>query len=169
MKKTKRPGDIFAIPLPDGRYGFGLCFRASLCGVYQHIGASQDDLPENRRFLFVTAINNASLNSNDWPVVSQDPVGKNRGTQFPGQFIYDEQTDSYSIYDAATGEDVPASKEQCFGLEEVAAWSATHVIQRLLPGGRHAWLGAADWVPYGVEYHEDGSFCRYNVDTGEAR
>lgn len=169
MRQTKNPGDIFAIPLPNGRFGFGLCFRASLCGIYQHVGSDINDLPSDRKFLFVTAITKPSLNSADWVVVGKDPVAKSADTHLPRQFIHDEQTGSYSIYEAMSGEITPSTREECVGLEEVAAWSATHVVQRLLSGGKYAWAKEREWLPYGLEYHRGGSFERYDIETGKLR
>lgn len=38
-KAIKRPGHIFAIPLPGGKYGFGLQLKEDMTGIYRNHGS----------------------------------------------------------------------------------------------------------------------------------
>lgn len=165
-KQVKRPGDIFAIPLGGGRYGFACLFHHGLSGIYEHTSASIEDIPKNRRFLFMTAIVVPAMNAEGWPVVGMDVVAKGKTTELPLQFIYDEDADTYCIYVAETGEKRPSSKQDCAGLEKVAAWGREHIVARILSGGRHPWLEEGLPHPKGIEYDSEGRFHRFDLQFG---
>ncbi|MDQ0975879.1 hypothetical protein QFZ31_005757 [Neobacillus niacini] len=48
-KKRKRIkiGDVYAIPLPNGKYAFGRIFKDAGIGIYKDIGESIEDTPKD--------------------------------------------------------------------------------------------------------------------------
>ena len=160
MKQQRvKLGDIVAIPLPDGMFAFGREFESGL-GVYDHVGKTVFDTPKGiRRFLFIVGVITQDLNSGQWPKIGKDSdlpkdsVGWERG------YIQDALNGSLLIYDHESGQSHIATDEECRGLEQVAAWGAGHVVDRVMAyrlGQPSIWLSGSPWIPDVVEIGEDG-------------
>ena len=62
-------GNVYAIPLPNGKFGFCRSFREGAIAVYQHIGDSMDDLPKSEEYQFTIGVDRWVLTCCDWPIV----------------------------------------------------------------------------------------------------
>ena len=46
-------------------------------------------------------------------------------------YIYDANTDTYSLYNNNTGEITPCNKEKASGLERASVWGENHIEDRI--------------------------------------
>ncbi|QZN74405.1 MULTISPECIES: Imm26 family immunity protein [unclassified Paenibacillus] len=77
MKNTKRKriklGDLYAIPLSNGNYAFGRRFKDASIAIYNCIGSTMEDTPQQEDYQFIVGIYDDALKSGDWPVVENRP------------------------------------------------------------------------------------------------
>jgi hypothetical protein len=71
-KKRKRIkiGDVYAIPLHNGKYAFGRIFKEASIGIYKYIRESIEDIPKDEEYQFIVGVYEYVLKSGDWTVVS---------------------------------------------------------------------------------------------------
>jgi len=131
-KKIKcRAGDIVKIILEDGDFCFGHILEEPTVAFYDIKVADMPHIEEIIKLpiLFSLWVSKSAVRSGKWEVIghqkldidsdqprsffTQDPISKNF-------FIY--------LYDDT---EMPATKEQCEGLERAAVWDANHVEDRL--------------------------------------
>jgi hypothetical protein len=53
---TPRIGDIFQVPLPDGRFAYGKVFRDASVGIYETIFDTPASLPIKSTFVFMASM-----------------------------------------------------------------------------------------------------------------
>ena len=132
-KVRRRVGDVVAIPLGDGSYGFGRVLRTPLVAFYDlrksNISELQDVLCAP--VAFIVAVMKYALNDGDWPVIGYAPLEEALMKE-PLFFKKDGISGSLSIYRDSSGVFTPASREQCEGLECAAVWDRCHLVDRLI-------------------------------------
>lgn len=73
MMSTKRKliklGDVFAIPLPAGRFGFGRRLIDASIAIYKYIGSYIEDTPQDEDYQFIVRVYDGVLISGQWPVI----------------------------------------------------------------------------------------------------
>jgi hypothetical protein len=131
-KKRKRIkiGDIYAIPLPNGKYAFGRIFKDAGIGIYKYIGESIEDIPKGEEYQFIVGIYEDVLKSGDWTVVENRPFMSDDEAYPPPSCIIDIISGKYSIYHK--GEIRSSTKSECEGLEVAAVWADNHIIDRIM-------------------------------------
>ncbi len=136
-RKRIRPqvGDIFQIPLPNGRFAYGKVFRDASVGIYQKIFDSPAELPIKSPFAFIVGLYDDVLKSGMWPIVGHEPFESKESEWPPPHFVEDIISGEYSIYHK--GEMRPSSEDECRGLERAAVWDAHHVIDRIMGGTKY--------------------------------
>lgn len=159
IKQRIALGDIVAVPLPNGRFAFGREFESGL-GVYDYIGQSINDIPQGvRRFLFIVGVVRQDLCSGQWPKIAKDTDLPKNSIGWVSGYIKDAMNGSFSKYDHESGQSQAASYDECKGLEQIAAWGANHVVDRILAyqqGLPSVWLADSPWIPDVVEIGADG-------------
>ena len=139
MEKKRRKriklGDIYAIPLTDGKYAFGRVFKETSIAIYKYIGDSEFDTPNSEEYLFTVGVYKDVLQDGIWKVIENRPFNNEEEAWPPLECVIDKLNGSYSIYHK--GEFIPSTKEKCEGLEEVAAWDSHHIIDRIM--GEDKW------------------------------
>lgn len=79
--------------------------------------------------LFIVAVYNDAVTSCHWLKVGKLPIEENLQV-LPPKFIQDQlNPKKFSIYEQ--GQDRPATREECEGLERSAVWEPEHVEQRI--------------------------------------
>lgn len=131
-KKRKRIkiGDVFAIPLPNGKYVFGRIFKDAGIGIYKYIGESIDDISKEEEYQFIVGVYQYVLKSGDWTFVVNRPFKSDDDAYPPPSCIIDSISGEYSIYHK--GEIRSATKSECEGLEIAAVWADNHIIDRIM-------------------------------------
>jgi hypothetical protein len=133
--KQMKIGNIYAIPLPNGKYAFGRTYKDACIAIYNHIGDTVDDLPKTEEYQFIVGVYKDILKSGQWPVVSNRPFNSDEEQWPPPMYVIDSISGEYSIYHK--GELRTSSKGECEGLEEAAVWEAEHIIDRIM--GEDKW------------------------------
>jgi len=129
-RRRIRLGDIYAIPLPNGKFGNGRIFNDAGIAIYRYIGDSREDLPKSEDYQFIVGVYKSALKSEDWTIVDSRPFNSEDESWPPPTCIYDSISGSYSIYHKGIIRD--ASKSECEGLETAAVWEAAHIIGRIM-------------------------------------
>lgn len=125
-----RLGIVYAIPLPNGKFGFGRTMEDAGFAVYKHIGESQIDTPNTEEYQFIVGVYRQSLRSSGWVVIENRLFNSDEDPFPPPQCIVDKISGQYQIYHR--GEMRNASQEECEGLEIAAVWDADHIIDRIM-------------------------------------
>lgn len=131
--KRIRPkiGDVFEIPLPDGRFAYGRVYDDAGVGIYNTITELSGSPPIGcRDFMFNVGMYEDILKSGKWQIVGHDPFESDESAYPPPSYIHDDLSGEYSIYHR--GEIRPASESECSGLEEAAVWDTHHIIERIM-------------------------------------
>ncbi|WP_151736185.1 Imm26 family immunity protein [Paenibacillus tengchongensis] len=135
-KSTIQLGDVLAIPLPDGKYAFGRLYRDTSLSIYDYVGETPKDLPQESESesQFTVAVEEAALQSGHWPVVDHRPFGSDEEQWPPPSHIYDEKSGKYFLYDK--GIITSSTREACAGLETAAEWEEEQVVARIVEEGQ---------------------------------
>jgi hypothetical protein len=129
-RKQIKIGNVYAIPLPNGKYAFGRKFKDAGIGIYKYIGESIEDIPKDEEYQFIVCVYDYVLKSGDWTVVENRPFKSNDEDYPPPSCIIDSISGEYSIY--YKGEIRSATKSECEGLEVAAVWADNHIIDRIM-------------------------------------
>jgi hypothetical protein len=131
-KKRRRIklGDVFAIPLPNGKYAYGRVFDDAGFGVYEYIGESMVDTPKSEDYQFNVGVYKHALMSGEWTFIENRPFKSEEEAFPPPACIIDSISGEYSIYHK--GKIKSATKSKCEGLEIAAAWEANHITDRIM-------------------------------------
>lgn len=123
-------GDVYAIPLINGKFAFGRRFNDGAIAIYKHIGQSAEDIPLTEEYQFIVGVYDYVLKSDDWPLITNRPFGNEDDAWPPPACIIDPLNGDYSIY--YKGEIRPSRRSECEGLEVAAVWGAEHIVDRIM-------------------------------------
>jgi hypothetical protein len=146
-KKVRRNvGDIVKIPLSDGSHSYAIVLPAPRFAFLDYRGRQELPAADVVRVqpLFQLLVMDYAVTSGRWPRIGhvQPPASF---LQFPVFFKQDPINKKYSLY-TGNGREVPATREQCEGLERYAVWDPEHVEERLLDhysGRPNRWVEAS--------------------------
>lgn len=130
IRIRRKVGDIVKIELGDGVSAFARVLLEPLMAFYAITDRNAPSLDEivKAPVLFKIWVMNNAVTSGRWPVIGNVPLGESMLVE-QTFFKVDPLTKEYSLY--RNGEDIPAKREDCIGLERAAIWSAAHVEDRL--------------------------------------
>lgn len=129
-RKQIKIGDIYAIPLPNGKFAFGKSFRDACIAIYKHIGNNMVDFPRTEEYQFIVGVYKDILKSGVWPVIGNRPFNTEDEQWPPPMCVIDSISGEYSIYHK--GELRDSSMSECEGLEVAAVWEPEHIIDRIM-------------------------------------
>jgi hypothetical protein len=128
----RRSGDVVAIPLNDGTFGFGRVLREPLVAFYDL--RSEQILPIDAVICapvaFVIWVMNRAITHGTWPVIGHAPLSPDLCAE-RAFFKKDAISGALTIYRDATSDEIPATREECEDLECAAVWEPHHVVDRL--------------------------------------
>ncbi|WP_340029293.1 Imm26 family immunity protein [Paenibacillus sp. FSL H7-0940] len=134
MKNTRRKriklGDIYAIPLPNGKFAFGRRLKDTSIAIYNLISDSIEEIPQEEEYQFIVGVYDDVLKSGDWRVVENRPFPDEEEAWPPPACIIDKISGEYLTYHM--GEIRPSKSEECEGLEIAAVWEAHHIVDRIM-------------------------------------
>ncbi|QVK19508.1 hypothetical protein KHQ81_00160 [Mycoplasmatota bacterium] len=133
-KKKINLGDIFSIPLPNGKFAFARLFKENVIAVYKKTYTDIIKLPLSEDYQFIVGVYQDLLQDGIWKVVDNRPFESEEDAWVRG-FIKDPINGKYSMY--YKGKIIPSTEEECKGLEQVAAWDRHHVVDRIM--GDNKW------------------------------
>ena len=130
-----KPGDVFQIPLPDGRFAYGRVFKDASVGIYSTITDEPLHPPTgSRAYLFIVGLYSDILEKGYWQVIDHDAFAPDESSWPPQYFVRDIISGDYQIYHR--GEMRPAQPEEVEGLEEAAVYDREHIVERIMKGAR---------------------------------
>ena len=129
MRKVK-VGDIYAIPLPNGKYAFGRVFKDAGFGIYRKIEDNVTQIPDKEEYQFIVSIYKDLLTDGEWIFLKNKPFNSEDDMWPPKRYIKDKISGCYSIY--YKGEITPSTEEECANLEVAAVWDRHHLIDRIM-------------------------------------
>ena len=130
-KKNWTSGNVVAIPLEDGGYGFGVVITSSLMGFFDVRGNSPD-MPEDiekRNILFSLWVMDYAIGKKYWAIIGNIEVPNNID-KHPWFYKFDVISKKYSLTKDG-GDEKPATLDECKNLESAAVWDPEHVASRL--------------------------------------
>ncbi|WP_340386428.1 Imm26 family immunity protein [Paenibacillus sp. FSL E2-0151] len=134
MKNTRRKriklGDIYAIPLPNGKFSFGRRLKDASIAIYNVISDTIEEIPQEEEYQFIVGVYDDVLKSGDWSVVENRPFPDEEEAWPPPACIIDKISGEYLIYHM--GEIRPSNSEESEGLEIAAVWEAHHIVDRIM-------------------------------------
>lgn len=124
-------GDIFAIPLEDGAYGFCQIARGSNIACFKLRSATFLDLEEivTAPLLFRVAAENNPPRSGKWVYLGNLPLS---GTLADYSEFRNQPVGSNQLYLYKGGILSPATYDQVKDLEVLAWWGAQRIVERLI-------------------------------------
>lgn len=134
-RQRRRVGDIVSIALGHGKYGFGLILEGALIAFYDY----QADQPNPAGIIetlrckpvaFALWVMNYAVTSGRWTVIGRMEIPESLREK-PKFFMQDALSGELSITTHG-GDRIPATREQCAGLERAAVWDPEHVEDRLV-------------------------------------
>lgn len=135
-------GDIVKVDLGDGYYSFGRVLEEPLIAFYDKRVMETPPIDEiiSSPILFKIWVMNHAITSGRWEVIFNKSLDDN--LKQPVHFFkQDPINKQVCLY--VNSEEIPATKEECEGLERAAVWNPAHVEDRL----RDHYLGIPNqWV-----------------------
>jgi len=127
-----RLGDVVRIPLSSGCFGFGWVLRNPLMAFFDL--CLDEPLPPlcevvARPVAFKLWVMNYAVTKGLWPVIGRSELPPEQ-LVVPRLFKVDLMSGSLSTTSGG-GEERPATREECEGLERAAVWDPEHVVSRL--------------------------------------
>jgi hypothetical protein len=130
MVKRKKLGDIFAIPLPNGKYAYGRLYKEYTLAIFKSWGKDINDFKEDDEYVFFVGVYKNLLSDGVWPIVGNIPFADEEEAWCPKQYIKAVISGKISLYHK--GVITPSTFEECKGLEAVSAWDRHHVVDRIM-------------------------------------
>ncbi len=129
-KRRIKLGDIFCIPLPNGKFAFARLFKESTIGVYKNIYTNFKELPLTEEYEFFVGVYKDVLQDGIWEIVENRPFKFDDDAWPPRRCIKDVISGEYSLY--YRGEIKPSTEKDCKELEPVAVWDRHHIVDRIM-------------------------------------
>jgi len=131
-KIRRRVGDVLAIPLSDGMYGFGLVLPDPLMAFYdlQCESIPALEMITNSPIAFKIWTHNTPITSGQWERIGRITC-LDELLEEPLCYKKDLISGELTIYRNSTQEEVPATVQECEGLECAAVWAPEHILDRL--------------------------------------
>ena len=136
-----KPGLVVAVSLQDGRTAFGRLLVEPLVEFFDFVSESESSpLPVDelrmKSILFRINVMNAAVTEKRWPIIGAIPLTAQEISR-PERFFKQDPlsgrlTVSIQTGDSSSEREMPATPDDCYGLERDAVWSATHVEDRLV-------------------------------------
>jgi hypothetical protein len=132
MARTKvKPGDVFQIPLPDGRFAYGRVYDDASVGIYSILTAEPFQPPTgSRSFMFIVGLYSDILARGHWRIIGHDAFDPQESTWPPPYYVRDMISGEYQMYHK--GALRSAEPDEVKGLEEAAVYDADHIIERIV-------------------------------------
>lgn len=131
MSQRRKIRNVYAIPLPDGRYAYGRQYKEPMLGISKF---KSDEIVKNPDFSeidFIVGVYQDVLTCGDWPIVCNYPFENEEEAWGVPTYIQDMlKPDRFEIY--YKGKIRKTTKKECIGLERCAVWDSNHIIDRIM-------------------------------------
>jgi len=131
----RKEGAFIEIELENGKYSYGRILQHAsyaFYDIYSDRKISDVSAIQKGNVIFIIAVYKYAITKNRWKIIGIEEL-ETKYRLLPNKFMQDIIDPSlFSIYNPNTGEMIPATKEECFGLERSAVWEPEHVEDRLI-------------------------------------
>lgn len=129
MGQPQKLGNVYAIPLPNGKYAYGRQYKEFQLAISKFKSNEIIKNPDFSDLDFIVGVYRDVLTCSDWPKVCNYPFNNEEEAWGLPTYIHDPiNPENYEIY--YKGEIKKATKKDCIGLERCAAWDSNHIIDR---------------------------------------
>ncbi|MEO1081754.1 MAG: hypothetical protein AAFY29_19505 [Pseudomonadota bacterium] len=139
MRQNWQKGDILEIGLPHG--------GTSICQMLDQPEIAFFSPNDPSQVLFRLWVHKSTYCTGRWKKVGKSDIPPELAVDVP-RFKQDPLDGSLSIY--LSGEERPATEEECLGLERAAVWEANHVEDRIadhVQGKENKWETSLAFKP----------------------
>jgi hypothetical protein len=138
-----RIGDVVAIPLYMGGFGYGHILTKTIIEFYEIHSTQLLPVEEviSQPVLFKLWVDDEAVSNGAWQIIGNTPLSKDL-QKIPLMFIWSFLQDIPHII-SETGEMIPATVEECQGLEKANMWGPDAVrcrLQDALTGKGDRWI-----------------------------
>ena len=91
MKKRLRLGDIYEIPLPNGKNAYGRLYREYTLGIYKSRCDSVDELPSKEEYEFFVGVYKDLLQDGKWEIVGNRKFDNDEESWPPPRCVVEER------------------------------------------------------------------------------
>lgn len=132
-RRRKRPGDIYAISLPDHTYRFVRVLNSAAIGIYRQKSTTIQDVPLEDDYEFYLYVYDHAFK--EWTFITHKRFETEEESWPPPFCLVDALTFRGSIF--YHGKISPCKFEECKDLETLAIWDTHHLVDRLM--GDESW------------------------------
>ena len=126
-----RLGDVFQIPLPEGKFAYGRVYDDASVSIYRKVTEKPFQPPIGARdFLFTVGLYSDILENGYWEIIDRDEFEAGESPWPPPYFVRDVISGDYQIYHKGVLR--PAEPQEVVGLEEAAVYDADHIVDRII-------------------------------------
>jgi hypothetical protein len=134
MAHRRKVGDVYAVTLPDNKYGFGRLMEDASIQVFDYISDEPDIDVSQAKVKFTVGIFDAEFRSPYLTFIKSVPFNNEDEGWPPMKCMFDPSNPGYySKY--YKGQTTKSTREECIGLEAVEVWELGLIINRLLGDG----------------------------------
>lgn len=132
-KHRKKVGDVYGFELPNNKYAFARIFRDATIAIYEKLGYSIEDVPQEEKYLFYVGVYNDVIMR--WKYIENRKFAFEDDSWPPAMCIVEAITGKRSKY--YQGIITPSTYDECKDLEIAAVWEENQIIDRIL--GNNKW------------------------------
>lgn len=127
------PGAIVRIPIGDGFHTYGRLLIFPYIEIYDY--RTMENILDleaivSHTVLFTVSSHRSVITKGDWEIVGELPYDE-KNAMVPMQFWQDPQDPSKCILMDRFDNKIPATIEECRGLERVSCWEINHIVDRI--------------------------------------
>jgi hypothetical protein len=127
-----KAGDVFAIPLGEGRFGFGRLFRDTTVAVFSRISSDITDVADlcGAPVAFYAAVFDTAIRSGEWPKIGECPFPDPDNAWPPPRVIEDIlRPGTFKVYER--GEIRRAPAEEVRSLDRALIYKPAQLVDRI--------------------------------------
>ena len=151
--RSRKVGDVFSVPLTDGRYAFGRVLEDPLMAFYDFKADEQVAAEQIISYpvAFRVWVTRDAITSGRWEVLGNFPLEPHMLEEvwFSKQDIISKQLSLYK--GGHDWEEIPATFDQCKDLELAQVWGSSHLEDRLndhFAGRKNIWVESSKVKQY---------------------
>lgn len=132
MKQKIKEGDIFQVPLKDGKVAYGKVLKNTWAFYDLCVDANEKvdlDLVNSSKVAFKIWVTEFALTKGLWTILGNRALTSEESENV---YFYKQDRINNKVWKTLTGaEKEPITVEECLQLEVAAVWDPEHVVERL--------------------------------------
>lgn len=129
QNKKLKLGNIYEIPLPNGKKAYARLFKEYTIAIYNGFYNDYSEVPFDESYFRFIGVYKDVLTDGKWKIVGSRPFNSEDEAWAPPQVVVNAAGKERIYY---RGEIKECSFEECKNLEVAAAWDRRHVVDMLM-------------------------------------